>query len=169
MPKLVVGILLAWYGSVYVAISDSNENAFLNTLAIYFICEVDELLFQSFTSGVIQNALSKVPPITARVNPTVNRCFILYGPLFMCFAIGITVFTSVSVTCFCPVCGFNGTDFCSPESLNNAVTKGRKWDHTTCCEDPSDPALSSVELCPAWYEANNMTMPAILVKELNDS
>ena len=62
-PKLVVGILLAWYGSVFVAISDSNENAFLNTLAIYFVCEIDELLFKAFTSNVIQTGLNKVPSI----------------------------------------------------------------------------------------------------------
>lgn len=166
VPKFVIGVLLAWYGSVFVAISDSNENAFLNTLAIYFICEIDELLFKAFTCDVVQVALSKVPSLKTRSNPKVKKCSLLYGTVIICGLVAFTVFTSVSVTCFCPVCGFNGTSFCSPESLNNAIAKGRKWTFKTCCEDPSDPKLTDVKHCPAWYEAKNMTMPAILKKDL---
>ena len=45
-PKLVVGILLAWYGSVF-AISDSNECFFEHTGHL-LVCEIDELLFKVY-------------------------------------------------------------------------------------------------------------------------
>ena len=170
IPKCIIGILLAWYGAVYVAISDTNENAFLNTLAIYFICEIDELLFKAFIPSMLQTALSKVSPISANVNPKIKEYLLLYGPILMCTVVGILVFSSVSATCFCNTCGVNSTSFCSPESLNNAVAKGRKWNHYTCCNDPKNPEVPSndPEFCPAWYDAHNMTMPAVLVNELKE-
>ena len=68
----------------------------------------------------------------------------------MCVAIGITVFTSVSVR-FCPVCGFLAQ--VSVRELEQCCGQRAYMGFQTCCEDPSDPTLSSLESCPAWYEA----------------
>ena len=161
-PKLVVGILLAWYGSVFVAISDSNENAFEHwpsTLSV----KLAELLFKAFTSNVIQTGLNKVPSITANVNPTANRCSLLCGPIFMCVAIGITVFTSVSVTCFCPVCG-STAQVSAARELEQCCGQRAYMGFPNVLRGPSDPTLSSLESCPAWYEAKNITMPEVWSK-----
>ena len=92
-----------------------------------------------------------------------------FGPIVLLALIAAGTFSTVSSVCFCEQCGINGTAYCSPESLNYAVSKGISagWQHTTCCVDPYQNSLQSgPEMCPAWYHYHNMTMPAVLLKEL---
>lgn len=63
LPKLTIGIGVFIYGSTFIALSENNEDAFLNTLAGYFILEIDELLYKSFISPIIATGASLIPPL----------------------------------------------------------------------------------------------------------
>ena len=52
IPKLTIGLCVFYYGGIFIAQSASDEDAFLNTLAAYFILEIDELLFSQFASAI---------------------------------------------------------------------------------------------------------------------
>ena len=51
IPKLIISITVFVYGGAFIALSPSNEDAFLNTLAGYFILEIDEILSLSSPPG----------------------------------------------------------------------------------------------------------------------
>ena len=62
LPKFTIGVMVFMYGSTFIALSPTNEDAFLNTLAGYFILEIDELLFKGFTSPILIEGAAKIPP-----------------------------------------------------------------------------------------------------------
>ena len=100
-----------------------------DTLAVYFIVEIDELLAKAFQSHVMKEALDMVPPLMMQTSPPMKRCSLLVGPILVgVLIITITVRTG-SRYCYCNVCGINGTRYDSVESYNWAVAKGKTWHH----------------------------------------
>jgi hypothetical protein len=71
LPKFLIGITVMMYGSAFVVLSASNQDAFLNTMAAVFIVEIDELLHKAYVSAIVQKALADLPPIRIKLRPTV--------------------------------------------------------------------------------------------------
>ena len=62
LPKLLISIALAHYGSGFLLVSDDNESLILNTVALTFITQIDELVFESMTPGNVKIFIEKLPP-----------------------------------------------------------------------------------------------------------
>ena len=71
LPKLLIGFLVMLYGSAFIVLSASNEDAFLNTLAAVFIVEIDELLHKAYASAIVKKALVSLPPIRTHLRPKI--------------------------------------------------------------------------------------------------
>lgn len=66
LPKAGLVGALWWVGTWRLAISDSEDSLILNTVAIGFVLDVDELLFNVCTPHFIKEALAKLPPIVVK-------------------------------------------------------------------------------------------------------
>lgn len=62
LPKLVIGVLLAFYGSGFLLVSDDNESLILNTVALTFITQIDDLIFDSMVPGNVKQCIDDLPP-----------------------------------------------------------------------------------------------------------
>lgn len=62
LPKLMIGLLLAYYGSGFLLVSDDNESLILNTVALTFITQIDELIFVAMTPLNVKMILDELPP-----------------------------------------------------------------------------------------------------------
>lgn len=63
LPKLIIGGMLSIAGGLYIVKSGSTEDVILNTLAVNFVVEVDEILYTAFTPTATKFNLEHVKPI----------------------------------------------------------------------------------------------------------
>ena len=77
LPKLAISVLVFIYGGTFIALSPSNEEAFLNTLAGYFILEIDEILYNQFASAILVKAAGRVPPLKKETSAPMAMCSLL--------------------------------------------------------------------------------------------
>lgn len=63
LPKLMVAGLLAYEGGLFIALCHSVDDIVLNTLAVNFIVDIDEILYMSFTSKATQCALENAEAV----------------------------------------------------------------------------------------------------------
>lgn len=61
LPKLIVGVLLAFYGSGFLLVSDDNESLILNTVALTFITQIDDLIYESMVPSNIKQCIDDLP------------------------------------------------------------------------------------------------------------
>ena len=66
VPKAAIACTLYYVGSLFILTSEDDETVLLNTVALYFILDVDEYIFSVFTSSFTKNALNKIPPIIVK-------------------------------------------------------------------------------------------------------
>ena len=100
IPKLVIGLLLAYYGAAFIAISADNETIILNTLAVVFIIDIDEMLFKSFADTLIQEAVDGIPAFRSKRGGLSAICNMMCGSVFLMGIIGAAGAWSFSH--FCP-------------------------------------------------------------------
>jgi len=62
-PKLLLEILLAYLGGVYILKSADEGAMVMNTLAVVFIADIDEVLYTAFTSNVVKFNLSHMKTV----------------------------------------------------------------------------------------------------------
>lgn len=81
LPKLMICLLLGFAGGVYIARTDSVENMILNTLAVNFVVEIDEMLYEAFTSDTTKMMLENMKTVQCEVSEreqltlfVANRC-----------------------------------------------------------------------------------------------
>ena len=79
IPKFLIGLLLMIYGSAFIVLSGSNQDAFLNTLASVFIIEIDELLYNAYSSYVVKNAIKDLPPIKVKVSKYITFFSVMFS------------------------------------------------------------------------------------------
>lgn len=72
LPKLVIAVLLWYIGAGWLTATAGIDNLVLNSLALTFICEVDELIFRTCTSEVAKSCLekTKLPLPSFKYTPT---------------------------------------------------------------------------------------------------
>merc|ERR1719191_2645717 len=68
LPKLAIALSVAYVGSVYILKSGDAETMILNTLAVLFVVDIDEFIYNTFTPASMKNQLVNVPEIA--LNPS---------------------------------------------------------------------------------------------------
>jgi hypothetical protein len=63
LPKLVIGIFLAFVGGLWIPKSPTPEDIILNTLAMNFIVDIDPLMYGAFSSDAAKEDLDHMTPI----------------------------------------------------------------------------------------------------------
>lgn len=72
LPRLGIAVFLWHIGAGWLTATEGIDNLVLNSLALTFICEVDELMFRTCTSEVAKSCLekTKLPLPSFRYTPT---------------------------------------------------------------------------------------------------
>lgn len=68
LPKLAIALSVAYVGSVYILKSGDAESMILNTLAVLFVVDIDEFIYNTFTPASMKSQLVNIPEIS--LNPT---------------------------------------------------------------------------------------------------
>lgn len=63
--KFALGCALLYVSSAYIVHADSNENMILNSVAMLFIIDVDELLYAIIVPDYIRRMIDSIPPVVA--------------------------------------------------------------------------------------------------------
>merc|ERR1712023_458182 len=68
IPRVVIGLLLALIGGLYIKLTDAQEDLVLNTLAVNFVVDIDEILYQAFTSEATKGNLDNMKTVSVDVD-----------------------------------------------------------------------------------------------------
>mmetsp|Transcript_49499 Transcript_49499/g.130566 ORF Transcript_49499/g.130566 Transcript_49499/m.130566 type:complete len:336 (+) Transcript_49499:68-1075(+) len=63
IPRFLLGSACLYYSAGFITLAETIQDLILNALATAFIMEVDDTLFNLFTSGVVQRMVSNFPDI----------------------------------------------------------------------------------------------------------
>merc|ERR1712023_598377 len=74
LPKLAIAVVLWYIGAGWLTATTGIDNLVLNSLALTFICEVDELIFRTCISEVAKSCLekTKLPLPSFRYTPDIR-------------------------------------------------------------------------------------------------
>lgn len=61
--KLAVAVALLYFGSAYIVMAKDNENLILNTVAMLFIVEVDDVLYVLCVNDMVKNVVEDFPQL----------------------------------------------------------------------------------------------------------
>jgi len=92
LPRLAIALGVLVMGAEYVSRSGSKEDMILNTLAVLFVVEVDDAIYNVFTSESLRAHMENVKPIP--LNPTNNDrmfAFIFSALVYPIAAVGGTL------------------------------------------------------------------------------
>lgn len=67
-PKLLLEVLLAYLGGVYILKSGDEGAMVMNTLAVVFIADFDEVLYTAFTSNAVKSNLSQMKTVDVELS-----------------------------------------------------------------------------------------------------
>lgn len=103
LPKLAIALLLGYYGGAYIAKSADQETMLLNTLAVMFVIDVDEILYEAFISDYTKDSLEHMKAVEVEVSNGVRFTMwamsaILY-PMIVLAASALTVFYTKASEC----------------------------------------------------------------------
>jgi len=89
LPKLGIAIILWHIGAGWLTATAGIDNLVLNSLALTFICEVDELIFRTCTSEVAKSCLekTKLPLPSFKYTPTYWEPVETLSTCFGCIAL----------------------------------------------------------------------------------
>jgi len=66
LPKFAIAGFMFVIGAAYLSISESNDVLILNTVALNFILDIDELLYKVFVSDFVKECVEQLPPFDLR-------------------------------------------------------------------------------------------------------
>lgn len=92
LPRLAIAVAVLVMGAEYVSRSGSKEDMILNTLAVLFVVEVDDAIYNVFTSESLRSHMETLKPIP--LNPTNNDrmfAFIFSALIYPIAAVGGTL------------------------------------------------------------------------------
>lgn len=92
-PKTLVGVVLGYYGGLFVAEQKGIEDLIMNALAMGFILNVDTFMYTAFTADVTKDNLRHMKPVMLQI--TNNERWSMW--LFSTILYPIVV---ISATCF---------------------------------------------------------------------
>lgn len=82
LPKLAIAASILCFGLTYLAFSATNSDVILNCTGLCFVIEVDELLYNFFSTPRIRRLVEACPPFTVNDRKSGKLWFFLrpYGP-----------------------------------------------------------------------------------------
>lgn len=101
LPKIAIALVLMMYGNYYLASSGSDGDVLLNSMALCFIVDIDELIYSCFMPCYTKRLVAAIPPLT---RPEVEGFFKLWygwGTFIKILLIAVCAF----VCHFIPRCG----------------------------------------------------------------
>ena len=85
IPKGLMGLFFLVIGGMYISVSGSNETIIMNTLALYFVLEIDEFIFMGFVSPKLKSSMESLPPASipheVGCSPRFTSCVVHFGSL----------------------------------------------------------------------------------------
>ena len=85
IPKGLMGLFFLVVGGMYISVSGNNETIIMNTLALYFVLEIDEFIFMGFVSPKLKASMANLPPVSiphqAGCMPSLTTCLTHFGSL----------------------------------------------------------------------------------------
>uniref|UniRef100_A0A7S1W4B8 Uncharacterized protein n=1 Tax=Alexandrium catenella TaxID=2925 RepID=A0A7S1W4B8_ALECA len=63
VPKVLLGLALAYIGGIYIIKSKDAETMVMSTLAVVFIADIDAILYEAFTSSAMRCELEDMEPV----------------------------------------------------------------------------------------------------------
>ena len=102
LPKLAISITVFVYGGTFIALSPTNEDAFLNTLAGYFILEIDEILYSQFASKILSRGAADVPAIKTQTSEFMGVCSLLCTNIILMLFVLACYFVINQMACVSP-------------------------------------------------------------------
>ena len=76
IPRLLICLLLGFIGAIYIGRSESQEAMILNTLAVLFVLDIDDSIYNVFTSGSLKVHMDHIKPIV--LHPSNNDRLIAF-------------------------------------------------------------------------------------------
>ena len=73
-PKFVYGVALVFAGGGFIALSTNNEGILVNTMALYFIIQVDEFLLKAFVTEDMKHSMNNVPGVLVSYTKGQHSC-----------------------------------------------------------------------------------------------
>jgi len=104
IPKLLVAFVMMFLGCKYLSGSGSNADLFLNSLALTFIIDVDEMMHISMTPKMGRRVLAAMPAFTSETRPGIVRFMQNFGPLTKF----LLTFILIPISNMIPKCGDAG-------------------------------------------------------------
>jgi hypothetical protein len=96
LPKLVIGVLIAYFGNTFLLVSDSNQDVILNSMALGFVTQNDEIIFDVLVPKNLKEVSENMPCIRITQN---MKLWGLYRPYFISVVIFIFVAYSYADVC----------------------------------------------------------------------
>jgi hypothetical protein len=76
LPRFTITMLCGYIGAIYIGRSESKEAMLLNTLAVLFVLDIDDSIYQVFTSGSLKVHMENVKPVI--LHPTNNERLVTF-------------------------------------------------------------------------------------------
>eukprot|EP00929_Paragymnodinium_shiwhaense_P003349 TRINITY_DN103825_c0_g1_i1.p1 TRINITY_DN103825_c0_g1~~TRINITY_DN103825_c0_g1_i1.p1 ORF type:complete len:324 (+),score=32.90 TRINITY_DN103825_c0_g1_i1:76-1047(+) len=108
VPRLLIAICLGYVGTYYLASSLSDADLLLNAMALVFVIDIDELIYQAIYPTSVRRVMCHMPSFKVQDRRTVWKILDRYSAVLK-LAI-CTVACVLSITVF-PVCGYPGGAF----------------------------------------------------------
>jgi len=106
LPKLVADIMLAYLGGLYIASTDEGSDMLLNTLAVVFIAEVDEMMYSAFTSADMKYNLENMKAVKlVQTNQVRVGMWLFHSFVMPALALGFSYYATSHVS----GCTFDGS------------------------------------------------------------
>jgi len=93
LPRTLVVVGLAYYGSLFLVGTDGYTDLILNSVALAFLIEVDEMIYLAVSSDELKESMDKLQPIEG--TPPCCKCCNLVCNLPTVIPLMILVFTAV--------------------------------------------------------------------------
>merc|ERR1719343_1347807 len=107
LPKLIIAVALLYIGCCFLCSSPGNTDLLLNSLAVTFITEVDEMIFSFLAPKKVKKLIEAIPAFEAEEERPARvqlRRIWMFLKLAMSFAI-VAVFMVTSPKCSMDPCG----------------------------------------------------------------
>lgn len=96
LPKLAIGIMVAYFGNTFLLVSDSNQDVILNSMALGFITQNDEIIFDVLVPKNLKAITENMPAMKITRN---MKLWGLYRPWAVSLLILIIVLYSYADVC----------------------------------------------------------------------
>lgn len=132
VPRVVIVAFLAHIGSAFLASSQNFEDAIMNSLALTFVLDLDEMLYAGVLAYRRKDIISSFAPLTIPYSIVGRDCGVfsptlVYGIVILSMAIGFVtiertmpygwVYKAEALACFCDLQGPSCTGFWELEAV----------------------------------------------------